>query len=209
MKLNIFKRQKVENSTDLSEMMVELPKSKKEVSLVKCIEEYDKLVNMHGYASEDHMVKVGNEEMSVKDLVKAHQAKCNEIEELKKNGSKEQEMENDDAIEHDDEMENDATEDGSIDQGEHDLGEHGGDHSLENEVDEEEDHEDKKKNKKHKNSDEMTVEEAKRIIANNRAKAARVKNAPYRVGRDQEADVKINLPQDMVARGKSRYGSLI
>jgi len=79
-----FKREKVENSADFDSMSVELPTSKKEMTLADIIKGYDKVVNMAGYAAEDHVVKVGNEEMSVKDLVANYQSKCNEIEVMKK-----------------------------------------------------------------------------------------------------------------------------
>lgn len=192
MKLNIFKRQKVENDKlDLDGMMVELPKSKKEVSLIKCIEEYDKIVNMSGYASDDHMVKVNDkEEMSVKDLVKAHQAKCNEVEDMKKakNGEDEDDIENSDDMD-DPAMENDSEAEIEM-SGEKDVGDRGGDMSM-NEDDEEEGKKDKKKNSV-----------AAKILA--KKKADRLRNANVR---EQDMhQVKINLPADAVARGKTRYG---
>lgn len=66
--LKIFKRTKVENSADFDSMMVELPKSKAEVTLAEAVTLADTLKNMHGYANGDHMVKVGEEEMSVNEL---------------------------------------------------------------------------------------------------------------------------------------------
>ena len=79
MKLNIFKRVKVENTKefDLSGLMVELPKSKAEMLLTEVVEKYDAVHNMHGYANGDHMVKIGEDEMSVNDLVKKHMEMCN------------------------------------------------------------------------------------------------------------------------------------
>lgn len=86
MALNLFKRQKIENSTDIDyeNLVIALPKSGKEYTLEKLVNEMDKIVNMAGYANDDHMVKVGNEEMSVKDLVGKHMSMCNDIEEEKK-----------------------------------------------------------------------------------------------------------------------------
>jgi len=104
-----FKREKIENSADFENMMVELPKSKKEMTLSTLINEMDKVVNMSGYAAEDHMVKVGNEEMSVKDLVANYGARCNEIEEMKKNMAgkgEEEKKENEDEEDMDDKKEN-------------------------------------------------------------------------------------------------------
>lgn len=67
----LFKKQAVEESQiDLDDTLVVLPKSKKEVSLANAIEMADRLENMHGYANADHMVKVGEEEMSVGKLTK-------------------------------------------------------------------------------------------------------------------------------------------
>ncbi len=66
--LKLFKKEKVENSADFDQMMVQLPLSKQEMTLNELVNAHDKVVNMHGYASEDHMVNLGDEEMSVKDL---------------------------------------------------------------------------------------------------------------------------------------------
>ena len=82
-KLNIFKRTKVENSLDLDGLMVELPKSKIEMPLIQVVNELDAIKNMHGYANGDHLVKIGENEMSVNDLVKKHMDMCNEMEKLK------------------------------------------------------------------------------------------------------------------------------
>lgn len=197
MKLNIFKRTKVENSIDLDGMIVELPKSKKELALTKVVEEYDKILNMNGYANGDHMVKVGDkDEMSVNDLVKKHLDMCNEMEGMKqKNAASEdggEPGEDDPAMENDSEEEIKAA-------GMKDVGDRGGDKSLENEEDDEED--DKKKKNKMKN--EMTLDEARKVIA--REKALRLKNANLR---EQDVEIAtVSIPSDQIARGKARYGS--
>lgn len=67
--LNLFKKEKIENSADLEQMSVVLPKSKKEVTIAEAVGIADTVMNMHGYANPDHLVKVGEEEMSVNDLV--------------------------------------------------------------------------------------------------------------------------------------------
>ncbi len=82
-KLNFFKRTKVENEIDLAGMLVTLPESKVEISLEKLVNEYDKVVNMHGYANDDHMVKVGEEEMSVSALRDSYSKKMNDEKEAK------------------------------------------------------------------------------------------------------------------------------
>lgn len=118
MGLNFFKRSKVENAIDLESTMVELPKSKKEVKISDLVAQADKIENMQGYASGDHMVKVGNDEMSVNDLVKKHMDICNEMEEMKK--PKEDSEKNSEESEEEDEKE---------------VGDRGGDKALDNEED--------------------------------------------------------------------------
>jgi PHD/YefM family antitoxin component YafN of YafNO toxin-antitoxin module len=202
MKLNIFKRTKVENSVDLDGMIVELPKSKKEISLTKVVDEYDKILNMNGYANGDHMVKVGEkDEMSVNDLVKKHLAACNELEGLKKNASREDggEPGPDDKDADDSGLENDD-EDKRVASGEKDVGDRGGDDSLDNEEDNEDESEDKKKKMK---NDVLTISEAKKILA--KEKAARLKNANLRE-HDEEIAI-VSLPADQVARGRALYGT--
>jgi hypothetical protein len=184
MKLNIFKRTKVENSIDLDGLVVELPKSKKEMSLVKVITDFDTILNMNGYANGDHMVKVGEkDEMSVNDLVKKHMELSNKMAEYeaKKNEGDEAD-DKDPAVENDDEAK-------IVEAGIDDLGDHGGDQSLANEEDDEE----KKK------------KEDKEKMKNAKEKALRLKNAHLNAQDEEEAI--ISLPQDQVARGKARYGS--
>lgn len=85
MAFNFFKKSKVENSKelDLENMMVELPKSKKEMTLSQVINEADKFLNMAGYACDDHMVKANEkEEMSVKDMVKKYGDMQNKLAEM-------------------------------------------------------------------------------------------------------------------------------
>lgn len=98
--LNFFKRAKVENSTDFEGMSVILPKSKIEKTLSELVAEMDAIHNMQGYANGDHMVKVGEEEMSVNDLsakyaeMKNAEKEAAEAEEKKKNEEKDGDVEN-------------------------------------------------------------------------------------------------------------------
>lgn len=76
---NFFKKTQVENSTDLESTTVVLPKSKKEFTIAELANEMDKIINMHGYAADEHMVKVNDsEELSVKDLRKNYNKMCQE-----------------------------------------------------------------------------------------------------------------------------------
>lgn len=208
MKLNIFKRTKVENSVDLDGMIVELPKSKKEMPLTKVVEEMDKIMNMNGYANGDHMVKVGDkDEMSVNDLVKKHLEMSNELSDMKKNAAGDDGGEPGKGEGADDDEESVDNDDGNGD-----VGDRGGDESLDNEDDEDddsmdnadddEDADDKKKKENKMKNDIKAAADKKRLA---KEKALRLKNAHLR-DQDEEA-VAISLPADQVARGKSLYGS--
>lgn len=84
--LKLFKKTKVENSSDFDEMMVTLPVSKLEMTLTQIVNELDVIKNMHGYANMDHMVKMADDkEMSVKELMDCYGKMNSEMEEMKKN----------------------------------------------------------------------------------------------------------------------------
>ena len=87
---NFFEKKKLENSTDLETTNVILPKSKKEVTIQEALLIADRFCNMNGYACEDHMVKVGQNEMSVKELATKYN-EMTEAEEKKKNEAEEEE----------------------------------------------------------------------------------------------------------------------
>ena len=185
MKLNIFKRTKIENSVDLDGMIVELPKSKKEMALTKVVDEYDKIVNMNGYANGDHMVKVGDkDEMSVNDLVKKHLEMQNAWDEEKaKNAAREDggEPGPDDEVKNADDDKDDDKDDKSLDNKEDDS-----------------DDDDAKK-KKENMQNELAAK--KQLV---KEKAERLRNA---TNQDEQERVVISLPQDQVKRGKQLYGS--
>jgi hypothetical protein len=73
--LKLFKKTKVENAADIEGMSVTLPKSGKEVTLVKIINDFDEMEFNSGkpvMANGDHLVKVGDKDMSVNDLLEAY-----------------------------------------------------------------------------------------------------------------------------------------
>lgn len=197
MKFNLFKRTKVENSTDIEGMLVSLPKCKKDVLLTEVIEGYDTVLNMHGYANGDHLVKVGDkDEMSVNDLVKKHMEMCNKMSEME---SAKNDGEGEPGVDVEDEgMENDDDEAGTVDEGTKDVGDRGGDDSLDNADGDDEAPKDKKKNA----AEKAKADKAAAI----KAKNERLKNAQNRE-RDQDSAPRIFLASDQVARGKTRYGS--
>jgi len=182
MAFKLFKRQKVENSADFESMMIELPKSKKEMLLSDVVAQFDAIQNMNGYANGDHMVKVGDDEMSVNDLVKKHIEMQNKM--------KENAGEGEPSVDVEDVKEN-AEE--AIEEGVKAVGDRGGDESLDNEED---DVEAPMPEKKKKNEQDKEVA---------KAKAAALKNAHLRA--DAEEPIRIETSMDQVARGKAKYGS--
>lgn len=84
-KFNFFKREKIENAIDLESYLVTLPKSKSDISVAEAVEIADKFMNMQGYASDEHMVKVNDsEEMSVKELRDCYGKMKSDMEDMKK-----------------------------------------------------------------------------------------------------------------------------
>lgn len=83
------KKTKVENSKDIESISVTLPKSKVEKTITQLINEGDeqemekKKDVKDCYANGEHKVKVGEEEMSVNELVEKHQALTAEHKEMK------------------------------------------------------------------------------------------------------------------------------
>ena len=189
MGFSIFKKQKVENSLDLEGLVVELPKSKKELSLTKVINDYDTILNMNGYANGDHMVKCGNDEMSVNDLVKKHMEACNELEKMKSAKSMEGGEPGKGADDDDPAAKNSEE---SLDEDLGEVGSRGGDKHLSNEEEGDSGDEGKDKDKKDK-------------MKNAREKAKAVKTAPFKMFEDAVPSVELSM--DQVARGKARYGS--
>lgn len=105
--LNIFKKTKVENAADFDSMMVVLPQSKVELTLSECVAQLDKVHNMHGYANGDHLVKVGDKEMSVNEMCDAYgKMMQNEEDMKKKNAEEEEKKKNEEKKPEDDKKEN-------------------------------------------------------------------------------------------------------
>lgn len=210
--LSFFKRQKVDNSADFEDMIVELPKTKKAVPLMKIINEYDKIQNLAGFADSDHMVKLHDgSECSVGELVKKHKKAMNDIEDLKKAHEKEGEEMDEELHDEGDEKEDVADSDyvdndeESLKEDMEDVGDRGGDvhvdkhHNDEDDEDTDQPEDEEhpiRKNKKHKN--------AVKTPAEKRAAALRLKNANLR--NQDEPKLPIQFTIDAVARGKQLYG---
>jgi len=192
MKLNFFKKkvEKVENSSDLEGLSVTLPKSGKEKTIVQLVTEVDARAVLNGYANEEDKVKIGENEMSVKDLVANYGKMCSELEDLKKakneDADVEDEVENEDDVENED-SEAEAKEDAKDAEPE-----------MQNEDDEAEAKKDAKKAEK-----EMGDKKSNSKSKGDKKHFDKLKNAH----RAQIETVKIDLIDDQLARGKQRYGS--
>lgn len=181
MAFNFFKKTKVENSTDLEGMSVQLPKSKLEVPIAKLVNDADEAEmkkNDDKMADEKHHVMVGEEKMNVLDLVKKYQDCKNELEEMKKKDDDEDEdkkNEEEKEVEHKEDKKNDdeeSEEDKDLDE-----------EALKKEKEEEIA---KKKNEKEKRFNEM-------------ANAHKVANTQERAT--------LLTSMDRVAIGRAKYGS--
>ena len=182
----LFKKEKVENSTDFENMSVQLPKSKVEKTLAQLVNEADKKEEAKGMANMDDKVKVNDDEMSVKELLN----KYNKL--VKRNEEAEKEKENED-----DEKEN-------MDEDEKKNEE---EKEKENKKNEDEDDEgaDEKENKK-KNSLESENAKLKKELADmKKNNFEMLANAPWKA--DEPEVTTIETSTDLVSRGKSRYGS--
>ena len=187
MVLNLWKKTKVENAIDLETTIVQLPKSKREFSLSRLINEMDEAEEKKKneekeppMAHGEHHVEVGGEKMTVNTLIEKHNALKSELEKVKMKDSEYGE-EGDKDPGNDDEM---ANED---------------DEGMSNEEDEPK--EDKKKLVAKK---EDEVAEAKK--QNALEKANRLKNANKRALDGVEEAVTFD-PFNQVKVGKARYGS--
>lgn len=199
MGLKLWKRAKVENALDLENTVVELPKSKKEMTITELVNAMDAVQNMNGYANGDHMVKLGDDEMSVNDLAKKY---C----EMKANADAEHEGEDQDEKKSPD-MAN--AEDADADEKEMQNDGEDDDTDMMNGEDGKSQMEKKEpafSNKK-KNSKEVKKPTRKAVDADGEEvdHYHSLLNASDR-GLVDDDDVVIDLPANMVARGKSRYG---
>lgn len=120
--LTFFKREKMENSSDLEKTSVILPKSKKEFTLDKIVNEMDKNEvekkenDGHRMANADDVVEIDGEKLRVQQLVDYFEnGKKNEADEKKKKEAKENESDDDEKKENesedDEKNENESEED--------------------------------------------------------------------------------------------------
>lgn len=182
MKFKFFKRAKVENSIDLEETMVELPKSKREVSISTLINEMDDheekkpKAGEAQMANEEHHVELGEgKKMSVKELKDCYNALVAEHSKVKDEGEEENDL------------------------GSKESKDPGNDDEEKNSEDDVEAKGDAKKLVAH---EEKEIEAEKK--KNAKEKADRLRNANKRALENDDASYD---PFEKLSRGKARYGS--
>jgi DNA repair exonuclease SbcCD ATPase subunit len=204
MALNFFRRQKVENSFDIESTMVQLPRSKREVTLAQVINEMDEheAEKHKAMAHPEHHVQIGDEKMTVNELVEkhkalqdAHKALNAEHEELKEKMKDGGEYSEDPKDPGNEDKEKDSMENAEMD-----------------------DMEAKKAAEKLKAHEEGEIEEAKkaknaadRRYAEVKEKADKLRNAKEKhiraVKNAEEGSAESYDPFSAIERGKTRYGS--
>jgi hypothetical protein len=180
--LNLFKRTKVENSADLEGMSVTLPKSGVEKTITQLVNEADAAEAIKGkpqMANAEDEFMVGEQKMTVAALA-AKLAECeSELAKLKQAGDKVVDVET---------MDNEEDE---------------GEDSVENEEDEVDEEAEKAKAA----ASEKKKNEADKIAADKAAKEAHFKKLKNARETASDEVAPVELMQDQVARGKTRYGS--
>jgi hypothetical protein len=189
--LHIFKREKVENSADLENMMVTLPRSGKDITitdLVKNADDSEMKKDEPKMANGEDMVEVGDKKMSVNELAEMYQNMCDEKEKSKNDDGKKAEESKSDALGNEEEEKEKSKNE-----------EEEKEKSMENE--EEKEKEKKAENKKKKSKNSMSDDAFPDKITNEHFEA--LKNAPS--SKHQAVTNSVNF--DGIAKGKSKYGS--
>lgn len=219
-----MKRQRIDN--DLAEQMesasVTLPKSKKEMTVEQLVNSADRITLLNGYANGDEMVKCGDDEMSVNDMVgkyvemKNKMAKANEAEADKpdaKMEKKNKKMKANEEAEGEELEENSQPEESDEDIAEGHVGGGDGD-GIDNTEEEEfpeddfenEDEDEEMEKSMDKPTSKMPPKKNVKKKANNSRESHfdRLSNAHQRGGPKGVATIEIGM--DMVERGRQRYG---
>lgn len=123
--LNFFKKQKVDNSADLSAMSVMLPKSKIEIEIMKLVNDADEKEMKKDepvIAQGHHLVDCMGKTMTVNDLVEAHKKVCEEMNAMKNDEEADQdEGEASEAMANEDTSEDEAAKKKALELAEHEA----------------------------------------------------------------------------------------
>jgi hypothetical protein len=211
MGFKLFERKKVENAIDIEKMSVVLPKSGVEVTLAKLINDADEAEGKDVMAKGEHHTMVGDKKMSVGSLVKKYNKVCSDLEELKSKHANDDDAKKNDDDDDDEEKKkkNDEAElETEVETKKKKVEVEGDKHNDDDDDDEEK----KKKNKEDEEAktkalelaehEEKEIAEAKK--KNAKEKADRLRNAQNNA---LKTAPRVELSEDRLARGKSRYGS--
>lgn len=199
MKFTFWKKEKVENTLDLENMMVSLPKTKREISIAKLINEADEEGHTK-MAHPDHMIDVDGERMTVKRMVDCYKQAMSKMKDSEDMENEETEEEEEDAEklhkEGKDREENEYPEVEADDSWEkkQEKGRKNPETKEMNEEDEEE--EEEKEHKKMKDAEKRK---------NAKEKADRLRNAYLKA--EMPESYKVSTVESQVSRGKAKYGS--
>jgi hypothetical protein len=200
MKFTFWKKEKVENTLDLENMMVSLPNTKREVSIAKLINEADEDGHTK-MAHPDHMVDVDGERMTVKRMVDCYKQAMGKMKDS------EEDMENEETEEEEEDAEKLHKEGKGREENEYPeveaddswekKQEKGTKNPKTKEMNEEDEEEEKEKEEK-----KMKDSEKRK---NAKEKADRLRNAPF-----NEATLikpKVSTEEQKINYGKLKYGS--
>lgn len=197
MKLSWFKKQKVENSTELETMCVVLPKSGLEVEVAKLLNEADEREMKKKepqMADLEHLVELKGKKMSVKELMNEYDAMCSKNESDDDSGSMDPAMNDDQGLEYASKEVPMSEDDKEAEKQAMALMKEEKEEIREPKQNEEDDEEEKKKKKK----------EAAEAKKNAKEKADRLRNAN---NAQHIPEVRVSLSSDRVARGIQLFGS--
>lgn len=214
-KMKFYKKTKVESSID-PDLIVVLPKSGREISISRLVNEADEMHEKKdskneekemdknsGLADMTHKVKMHDGSYcNVGELMEKHKAVCDELESMKAKNAEEKEMDMESKEKGVDSESAEEMHKGNDDEMMDDMEEH-----PEKAVhdDEGDDKDAKKKALQLAEHEEKEIAEAKK--KNARDKAERLKNAHTRAFENDAPAPVVELSYDRVQRGKARYGS--
>lgn len=191
--LKFWEKKAVENTADLEKCSVSLPKSGKEVSITKLINDADMMEMNAGkemMANGDHMVECGDKKMSVNDMVAMHKKMNDELDLLRDKKPADKSGQKDPDVESMDNKEDDMDKKLALEKAENEESKDMGEEKKENE-------EEKDLDKKQNALDAKSKKEAGKKHFND-LKNAHLKTESVKV---------VKLVMDKVQRGKDLFGS--
>lgn len=217
MALKIFTRKEADNAKELAGMSVLLPKSGKEITIEKLVNEADERESSGPYADPEHMVKMKDgSEMKLKDMMSRHEELSKAHDELKEKHEALEEEHNELVKEMDLSAGAEDVDSESVDEADrHDEDQRHAAEKKENKEEseseaepEEESEEEKEKKAKDKKKNAKTAAEKlkEERLSAAREKARKLANAHKAAfQRDEEGELLVGA--DLVERGKQLYGS--